>query len=225
MTKNEALGEVFGVDNKIVMGVAAGALVMWGLRRGGVLGWAAAGVGGYLGYKTLTGQDPVMEVAGFNTVSKPIFIEHSIVIERPAAEVYAYWRELKNLPHIMSHLESVTPLDDKRSRWVAKAPVGTAIEWEAEIVNEKQGERIGWHSLPGAVVDNAGSVQFEALDERKTRVHVALSYRPPVGPLGTAVAQLFGEEPSQHIAEDLQRFKALLEKPQLPDTQFPGAQF
>ena len=125
--------------------------------------------------------------------------------------MYDYWRKLENLPQIMSHLESVTVLDDKRSRWVAKAPLGTHVEWEAEIVNDKPGQRIGWHSLPGATVDNAGSVQFESLDGDKTRVHVALSYRPPAGPLGAAVAKLFGEEPGQQIAEDLQNFKATFE--------------
>ena len=143
--------------------------------------------------------------------AKPIFVEHSVVIDRPAQQVYDYWRKLENLPQIMSHLESVTVLDERRSRWVAKAPLGTHVEWEAEIVNDKPGERIGWHSLPGATVDNAGSVQFESLPDGKCRVHVALSYRPPAGPLGAAVAKLFGEEPSQQIASDLQKFKSAFE--------------
>ena len=146
-----------------------------------------------------------------SAAAKPIFVEHSVVIDRPAQDVYTYWRKLENLPQIMSHLESVTELDSRRSRWVAKAPLGTNVEWEAEIVNDKPGERIGWHSLPGATVDNAGSVQFESIEGGKTRVHVALSYRPPAGALGAAVAKLFGEEPGQQIAEDLQRFKAAFE--------------
>ena len=60
-------------------------------------------------------------------------------------------------------------------------------------------------------MDNAGSVQFESLPGGSTRVHVALSYRPPAGALGAAVAKLFGEEPSQQIAEDLQKFKGTFE--------------
>lgn len=212
MTKNEMLE---GMDQtRLATGVAGGALVLLGLKKRGVLGLLMAGAGGYLAYKAATGKDPVMEVAGLGTgpsINKPIFVEHSVVIDRPAQAVYNYWRKLENLPHIMSHLENVTTLDDKRSRWVAKAPLGTHVEWEAEIVNDKPGERIGWHSLPGATVDNAGSVQFESLEGGKTRVHVALSYRPPAGALGAAVAKLFGEEPSQQIAEDLQKFKAAFE--------------
>ncbi|GGM13747.1 SRPBCC family protein [Deinococcus aerophilus] len=202
-----------GMDQtRMIGGAAGGALLLMGLRKRGVLGLGMAAVGGYLAYRAATGNDPVMAAVGGGAASsKPIFVEHSVVIDRPTQAVYDYWRKLENLPHIMSHLESVTELDEKRSRWVAKAPLGTHVEWEAEIVNDKPGQRIGWHSLPGATVDNAGSVQFEELPNGGTRVHVALSYRPPAGPLGAAVAKLFGEEPSQQIAEDLQKFKAAFE--------------
>lgn len=204
-----------GMDqNRMISGAAGGALLLLGLRKRGMLGLGMAAVGGYLAYRAATGNDPVMAAAGLSgnaTAAKPIFVEHSVVIDRPAQAVYDFWRKLENLPQIMSHLESVTALDEKRSRWVAKAPLGTHVEWEAEIVNDKPGQRIGWHSLPGATVDNAGSVQFESLPNGGTRVHVALSYRPPAGPLGAAVAKLFGEEPSQQIAEDLQKFKAAFE--------------
>ena len=204
-----------GMDqNRMISGAAGGALLLMGLRKRGVLGLGMAAVGGYLAYRAATGNDPVMAAAGLSgnaVAAKPIFVEHSVVIDRPAQAVYDFWRKLENLPQIMSHLESVTALDEKRSRWVAKAPLGTHVEWEAEIVNDKPGQRIGWHSLPGATVDNAGSGQFESLPSGGTRVHVALSYRPPAGPLGAAVAKLFGEEPSQQIAEDLQKFKAAFE--------------
>ncbi len=210
MTKTEDSGMD---QTRMISGAAGGALLLMGLRKRGVLGLGMAAVGGYLAYRAATGNDPVMAAVGGGgaAASKPIFVEHSVVIDRPTQAVYDYWRKLENLPQIMSHLESVTELDEKRSRWVAKAPLGTHVEWEAEIVNDKPGQRIGWHSLPGATVDNAGSVQFEELPNGGTRVHVALSYRPPAGPLGAAVAKLFGEEPSQQIAEDLQKFKAAFE--------------
>lgn len=201
-----------GQQQRVISGAAGGLLALLGARKRGPLGLLMAAAGGYLVYRAATGNDPVMQATGGGTTSsKPIFVEHSVVIDRPAQQVYDYWRKLENLPHVMSHLESVTALDDRRSRWVAKAPLGTHVEWEAEIVNDKPGERIGWHSLPGATVDNAGSVQFESLSGGSTRVHVALSYRPPAGALGAAVAKMFGEEPSQQIAEDLQKFKQSFE--------------
>ncbi|MVN86973.1 cyclase [Deinococcus sp. HMF7620] len=215
MTNDSNTSGLAGMDqSRMISGAAGGALLLLGLRKRGVLGLGLAAVGGYLAYRAATGNDPVMAAAGLGggaVATKPIFVEHSVVIDRPAQQVYDYWRKLENLPQVMSHLESVTALDEKRSRWVAKAPLGTHVEWEAEIVNDKPGQRIGWHSLPGATVDNAGSVQFEELPNGGTRVHVALSYRPPAGPLGAAVAKLFGEEPSQQIAEDLQKFKSAFE--------------
>ncbi len=199
-------------QQRLLTAAAGGALALIGMRQRGLSGMLIAAAGGYLVYRAANGTDIVSQVTGGgSSSSKPIFVEHSIVIDRPAQQVYDYWRKLENLPQIMSHLESVTVLDDRRSRWVAKAPLGTHVEWEAEIVNDKPGERIGWHSLPGATVDNAGSVQFESMPNGSTRVHVALSYRPPAGPLGAAVAKLFGEEPSQQIADDLQKFKQTFE--------------
>jgi uncharacterized membrane protein len=204
-----------GMDkNRILGGALGGALVAMGLKRRGFFGLILAAMGSYLAYRAATGKDPIMKAAGLTgnaNAAKPIFVEHSVVIQRPVQEVYEYWRKLENLPNIMSHLDNVVVLDERRSRWTAKAPLGTHVEWEAEIVNDKPAERIGWHSLPGATVDNAGSVQFEKLPDNSTRVHVALSYRPPAGPLGAAVAKLFGEEPNQQIAEDLHNFKQAFE--------------
>lgn len=200
-------------QTRLITGAAGGTLLLLAFRQRGFWGLLLALVGGYLTYRAATGKDPVMEAAGLSNTptAKPIFVEHSVVIERSPSEVYSFWRKLENLPQIMSHLESVSELDERRSRWVAKAPLGTSVEWEAEIVNDKPNERIGWHSLPGATVDNAGSVQFESLPNGHTRLHVALSYRPPAGPLGTTISKMFGEEPSQKIAEDLQKFKTDLE--------------
>jgi uncharacterized membrane protein len=112
----------------------------------------------------------------------------------------------------MDHLESVTVLDENRSHWVAKAPVGTKVEWDAVIHNEIDDELIAWRSLPGADVSNAGSVHFTPLGNGiSTEVLVVLSYEPPAGKLGAAVAKLLGEEPSKQIEDDLRRFKQVME--------------
>jgi uncharacterized membrane protein len=120
----------------------------------------------------------------------------------------------------MDHLESVTVQDDKRSHWVAKAPAGTTVEWDAEIINEKENELIAWRSLDGADVDNAGSVRFsEATGGRGTVVKVSLEYDPPAGIIGSLIAKLFGEEPSQQVQEDLHRFKQVMETGERPTTE------
>jgi uncharacterized membrane protein len=134
------------------------------------------------------------------------------VIDRRADELYAFWRDFENLPRFMEHLESVTVLTPQRSRWTARGPAGTRVSWEAEIHNEIPDQLIAWRSLPGADAPNAGSVHFTPLaGGASTEVRVVLSYEPPAGRLGAAVAKLFGEEPHQQVDEDLRRFKQVME--------------
>jgi uncharacterized membrane protein len=112
----------------------------------------------------------------------------------------------------MNHLESVTTTGNGQSHWVAKGPVGTTAEWDAQTVEDVPGRRIAWRSTDGSPVENTGSVRFEpAPGDQGTEVHVELTYSPPGGALGAAVAKLFGEEPNQQIKDDLRRFKQLIE--------------
>lgn len=135
-----------------------------------------------------------------------------ITINRSPEEVYQFWRDFQNLPRFMSHLESVHVIDEKRSRWVAKAPAGTSVEWDAEIIEDRPNQLIAWRSLEGADVDNAGTVSFNpAPGGRGTEVSVELEYNPPGGALGAGIAKLFGEAPEQQIKGDLYRFKQVME--------------
>jgi uncharacterized membrane protein len=141
-----------------------------------------------------------------------IKVEESITINRPVLEVYRFWRNFENLPRFMDHLESVTVIDETRSHWVAKGPVGTRVEWDAVIHNELDDELIAWRSLPGSEVNNAGSVHFTpTADATGTDVRVVLSYEPPAGKVGAAVARFLGEEPSKQVADDLRRFKQVMD--------------
>jgi uncharacterized membrane protein len=146
-----------------------------------------------------------------------IKVEKTVVVNRLTPEVYRFWRNFENLPRFMDHLESVTVMDETRSRWVAKAPAGTKVEWDAVIHNEIEDELIAWRSLAGSDVSNAGSVHFTPIgDGSRTEVRVVLSYDPPAGKVGAAVAKLLGEEPSQQIEEDLRRFKQVIEATEVP---------
>ena len=112
----------------------------------------------------------------------------------------------------MYHLESVEQMEGGRSHWVAKAPAGTRVEWDAEITEERENELIAWQATEDADVPNSGSVRFvPAPAGRGTEVHVEIEYQPPGGAVGRAVAKLFGEEPSQQVKGDLERFKQVME--------------
>jgi uncharacterized membrane protein len=151
---------------------------------------------------------------------KGIKIERAITVGLPAPEVYTFWRRLENLPRFLHHIESVTQTDDRHSHWEVKAPRGKVVKWDAEIIEERSNEMFSWRSLPGSDVDNAGSVWFiPAPGGRGTVVKISLKYAPPAGRLGAVVAKLWGRDAETEIAEDLYRFKSLLEAGEIPTTQ------
>ena len=111
-----------------------------------------------------------------------ISVRAAVTIRRPRADVYAFWRDFENLPSFMIHLESVQPTGDRHSHWVATAPAGRIVEWDAEIVDERPDELIAWRSLAGSNVANEGAVRFvDAPREQGTEIHVELRYDAPAG--------------------------------------------
>jgi len=154
---------------------------------------------------------------------RAVRVEHVATVNKPIEEVYAYWRDFTNLPRFMRHLESVETLSGTRSRWRAKAPAGTTVEWEADILAEREPDWIAWQSVAGSGIQNSGTVRFErAPGARGTEVRVQLEYRPPAGALGRGIAWLFGEEPDQQVKEDLHRFKQLMETGEVPLSEGTG---
>jgi uncharacterized membrane protein len=230
-TGNEGVN--VGQTERWASALAGGALAIYGLTRRTWGGVVLALVGGTLIQRGSSGHCYLFDALGVNTagtasdnplVSVPanrgIKVEKSVTIDRSPEELYSFWRNFENLPRFMNHLESVKQTGEGRSHWVAKAPAGKTVQWDAEIYNEKENELIAWRSLEGADVDNAGSVRFEpATDGRGTIVKVTLKYDPPGGMLGSIIAKLFGEEPSQQIEEDLHRFKQVMETGATPTTE------
>jgi uncharacterized membrane protein len=168
------------------------------------------------GKKAEEGHSPVASI-GHGEGNKVVRI---VTINKPAAELYRYWHDFENLPRFMYHLEAVEDLGGGRSRWRAKAPAGATIQWEATIINDVENELLAWQSVEDSEVANAGSVRFTpAPGGRGTEVKVTLSYNPPAGKLGALVAGLFGEGPSRQVADDLRRFKQIMEAGEVPTNE------
>ena len=147
--------------------VGGGAMAAYGLKRGGLGGALLLAVGGSLAYRGVTGHCSTYSALGVNTATpaepsayfeRGIHVQESVTINKSPADLYAFWKDFENLPRFMNHLNRVTKLDDTRSRWEAKAPAGTSVSWDAEIINDEPNALIAWRSLGGATVDNAGSV-------------------------------------------------------------------
>lgn len=202
---------------RIVSGIAGGGLIAYGLKRRDAAGAALAVVGTFLGLRSATGHCQVYDAAGFSTADEKearptkIHVQKSVTINKSAAELYSFWRDFENLPKFMNHLESVKTTGEKTSHWKAKAPLGSSVEWDAELTSDVENEKIGWKSSEISEVPNSGTVEFLSTTNRGTEVRVTLTYEPPAGKIGSLIAKLFGEEPSQQIADDLRRFKGLME--------------
>ena len=206
------------------------ALTAYGLKKRSIGGLVLSAIGGALVWRGATGNCPVYESLGMSSVrddddgsqvsvpyGKGVRVEKSVTVNATPEQVYGFWRNFENLPRFMHNLESVEVHDAKRSRWVAKGPAGTSVDWEAEIINEIPNELIGWRSVDGSRIDNAGSVHFTQKPQG-TEVKVVLRYDPPAGKFGAAVSRILGEDPEMNVKEDLRRFKMLIETGEVATT-------
>jgi uncharacterized membrane protein len=218
-----------GPTERLVSGLGGAALAAYGLSRGSLSGLAVALAGGALAWRGATGFCSVYHALGVDTSGKDrvgypepyegVMVRHTVTVNRSPEDCYDFWRKFENFPRFMTHLVSVRAIDDHHSHWEARAPLGRAVAWDAETINDLPGQRIAWRSIGEPDVRNAGSVAFRrAPGNRGTEVTVELSYEPPAGTLGRWLDWTFGEEPEIQVREDLRRFKQLMEAGEIPTT-------
>lgn len=201
-----------------LLGAALGA----SSRRGRVVASLAA-VGGVTALDVLAGdrlarRSPARAADASRDGS--IQVVESVIVNAKPARAFEAWSRLESLPTFMRHLARVEKRDESRSHWVARAPGGGTVEWDAEIVEETPGRIIAWRSTGDSSVRNSGTVRFvEEPAGRGTRIEVDLRYTPPLGGAGAIVAKMLGEEPSLQLKEDLRRFKQILETGEIPTTE------
>jgi len=186
--------------------IGGGALAIYGLTRRSPLGVALAAGGGTIAY------------LGANQKSRQSqsSTRTSLLINCTPQEAYRFWRDFENLPLFMNRLETVTVLDDRKSRWVALGPLGRRIKWDTEITGERENEYISWRSLPGSDIQVDGRVEFrEAPANRGTLISAYLEFRPTQGTAGT-LANFLNKGANFAIRQDLRRLEALMETGEIP---------
>lgn len=210
--------------------IASGAaLVLAAIARRGVGGLILGGLGAMFIQRGLTGHCALYERMGITSAPRQrhgvpgsvgVKVERSITINRPAAEIFRFVRDARNLPKFMKHLERVDVIDEKHSHWVAKSFSGRVIEWDVEIVNEHPDELLTWESAAGSPVPNAGTVRLKAAPNgRGTEVRIAFEVYPPAGMLGVFGAKLVGATPEQEVEEDLAMLKQVSETGEVATTK------
>jgi len=203
--------------------IGGGALAVLGLSRGTLGGLALAGLGGALLYRGVSGHSSIYHALGIdaargrgrNTVipgQQGVRVEECVTVNRPASDLYQFWRHFENLPRFMAYLEEVRTTGPGQSHWVAKGPMDVAVEWDAEIIVNRPNEAISWRSLDGSEVDTSGSVHFKPRGDSRTEIRVNLKYDPPAGKAGAVIAKIFCRDAGTEIRESLQQFKQLMEE-------------
>jgi uncharacterized membrane protein len=214
-------------DNKRLESlIVGGVLILTGLSQRSLLRTLLTVSGGILIYHGVIGdknlQNKLIETAGLLTTG--LRVEKTVTIQNKSPEeLYAFWRNFENLPTFMKNLHSVQIVNETRSHWMAKSPMGS-VEWDAEMLIDRPNELITWASVPGANVENSGSVRFTpAYPGRGTEVKLVLEYSLPGGAIADAIAKVFNQSPEQQIVEDLRHFKMLMETGEIATTEGQSA--
>lgn len=156
---------------------------------------------------------------GSNIGGKDVRLTSHVTINRSPEEVYQYWRDLKNLPKVMSFIERVEPRGANIFHWVARGPAGPTIEWDAEVVDDNPGRLLAWRSLEGSKLQTWGTVTFTPRDEnRRTEVSVAFNLCPQ-GTASAAIARFLGGLESTVLHKNLKDLKSQLEAGEVPTSR------
>ncbi len=202
-----------GAWNPTLQAGATGAgtlMLMYGmLLRRGLVGKALGAAGGALALRGAFNR-PLADLFGRGG---GVTIQKSITVNHPIHDVFDLWSRLDNFPLFMEHVQEVdVQVGGPRSRWVVAGPAGRNLEFEAETIELSPDRVIAWRTVEDQPIEHTGRVTFEQIDEGTTRVTVTMTYRPPAGVVGHAVAHILGWDPKSRMDDDLVRMKALLEQ-------------
>lgn len=206
--RSEFLQENWAPGTRLLVGTSALALALPGGDRNVVLPRRI--VGGLLLARALTNL-PLRRFFGLIRSARAIRFQKTINIHEPIEHVFQFWSNPENFSRIMNHVQEVKKIGENQFRWTVSGPAGTSATWDSHIVESEPNRLLAWRSEPGSLIRNAGIIRFESTADGGTRVHLLMSYNPPAGAIGHAVATLFGVGPKDALDEDLVRMKSLFE--------------
>ncbi|MEP1213938.1 MAG: SRPBCC family protein [Marinobacter sp.] len=200
-------------------GAAGGSLIALASRKGGLFGVLLGLGGAFLLFKAVqNGRSQQKRLpSSTQAAGRDVHLSASVVVDRPASDVYEFWRDFSNLPRIMNFLEQVTPREGNISHWVARLPAGPSLEWDSEVIEDVPDHRLSWRSLEGSEINTWGSVIFEPrADGKGTEVSVALNFNPPGNSAGTAAAHFLKGLESSVLSRNMRNLKAHMEAGAIP---------
>jgi uncharacterized membrane protein len=195
---------------RLMVAAAGGALSVYGAARrdtaGALMGIAGLGMLGRAATNL-----PADRLTGIGAGRRAIELRKTLNIAAPPEEVFAFCAMWENYPRFMAHVREVRG-EGQRSHWAVDGPGGIPVSWDADVTQFVPNEVLAWRSVEGAGIQQAGVMHFERTEDEGTRLHIRMSYNPPAGALGHAVANLLGVDPERQMDEDFHRLKSLIEE-------------
>ncbi|MFD9484325.1 SRPBCC family protein [Streptomyces sp. NPDC059991] len=133
-------------------------------------------------------------------------VKEAVDVEVPIREAYNQWTQFEEFPKFMEGVEEVRQLDDRHNHWTTSIG-GVRREFDTEIVDQLPDDRITWRSV-GGDTQQRGSVQFERLDDTRTRVELTMEVEPTgVVEKGADALGVIG----RRVKGDMRRYKDYVE--------------
>jgi uncharacterized membrane protein/osmotically-inducible protein OsmY len=206
----DLMQENWSPTSRLLAGAAGGALAVYGLSKRDPISLSLGAIGIGLIARGVTNLE-MKRLVGLGAGRRAVEIQKTINIAAPVEQVYDFWKNFENFPSVMSNVQEVRDNGNGTSHWVVAGPMGVAVEWDAVITRDIPNELLAWKSVEGANVESAGMVQFGRNEDSTTSVQIKLSYNPPAGAIGHAIAALFGSDPKSEMDADLMRMKSMIE--------------
>lgn len=196
---------------RLLVGTGGGLLALWGLGRKGFLGSIAGLAGAGLMARAATDL-PVNRLVGIGGGRRGIVVQKTVTLDMPIDRVFDLWNHPEHFPRFMSHVREVRPQGEDRFHWVVTGPLGLPVEWDAIVTRREPNRLLAWKSEEGQMIENAGLIDFEPVGDGATRLNIRMTYNPPAGTLGHAVASFFGADPKHEMDVDFVQVKQLLQQ-------------
>lgn len=199
---------------RVLTGAAGSALALYAARRRDRLATVLGVTGLALAARGATNLS-TQRLTGVGAGRRAVDVRKTITIHAPVDRVFAHFADWERWPAWMTHVREVRPAGtvagDTRTHWVVDGPAGVPVAWDAITTELVPNEAIAWKSVEGAAVGHAGRIRFTPTADGATTVDVQMSYNPPAGAVGHAVATFFGRDPRHQMHDDLARLKTTIE--------------
>lgn len=211
--------------------VAAGAaLVLNGVRQGGVLGLAQLVAGAGAAWRGYSGNCQVKQAlaarkAQARQLRSPAtrVISRSVSIDRPLDEVFAYCREPANLGALIPWIDEIEEVADGTYEWRAHGPLQQVLRCTQVRSVSRSAQRLRWTSSWQGAWDHDVVADFaEGKDDQTTLIRVMVACKAPAGAAGHALAALLGKFADKALLNLLRSLKAQLETGQVTPQTMGG---